>query len=175
MVRWFPQLSLLHQECHQVVPMGHIRWFDSYDPMWNVTSYWRKAFWHCFSCISGTSVRGSVSLKSGSFFGDGEDFQDWIMMIKHVQANDTGSYECQVTTDEGGILSHQVNATFFIWMDIMDGWPIPAAHWLCLNSMFSLIFVKKRLSWKWRPLRHSSWPTRNITLTQAPAFPWSAL
>lgn len=57
---------------------------------------------------SGTSVRGSVSLKSGSFFGDGEDFQDWIMMIKHVQANDTGSYECQVTTDEGGILSHQV-------------------------------------------------------------------
>ena len=37
-----------------------------------------------------------------------DSIQDWVMMIKHVQANDSGSYECQVTTDEGGIRSHQV-------------------------------------------------------------------
>ena len=30
------------------------------------------------------------------------------MMIKHVQANDSGSYECQVTMEDGGIRSHQV-------------------------------------------------------------------
>ena len=62
------------------------------------------------------------------------------MMIKHVQANDTGSYECQVTTDEGGILSHQVK---LYHLDGYYGWLIPAAQWLFLNLMFFNICQKK--------------------------------
>lgn len=47
------------------------------------------------------------STASTALLQDNESVQDWILMIKHVQANDSGSYECQVTLADGGVRSHQ--------------------------------------------------------------------
>jgi hypothetical protein len=40
--------------------------------------------------------------------GEKDKLQDWILIVKHVVARDSGSYECQVTTDDGNIKSHRV-------------------------------------------------------------------
>jgi len=37
-----------------------------------------------------------------------ENLQDWILIVKHVVARDSGFYECQVTTNDGNIKSHRV-------------------------------------------------------------------
>lgn len=39
---------------------------------------------------------------------DTDKLQDWILIVKHVVARDSGSYECQVTTNDGNIKSHRV-------------------------------------------------------------------
>jgi len=38
-----------------------------------------------------------------------ENLQDWILIVKHVVARDSGKYECQVTTNDGNIKSHRVD------------------------------------------------------------------